>query len=105
MAVLLSAERDTDQPCLALPFAPTPTSFVPCWFHTPPLLVQTTAPPLVVPSSSSLIAPVTAVLPSPERATEMPKAKPTNLGPCCVQTPPLLVQIHAAPTELSSGPP
>src|SRR4051794_20956866 len=48
-----------------------------------------------------------AVLPSVERATEqpcrllMPPAPlPTSLFPCCVQTPPLLVNTQAAPPGL-----
>src|SRR5438309_1502711 len=49
-----------------------------------------------------------AVFPSAERDTETPCAafptapEPTNLAPCCVQTPPLLVQTHAAPAALLS---
>jgi hypothetical protein len=57
-----------------------------------------------------------AVLPSPERATDVPwslfqpnaltEPVPTSLSPCWVQTPLLRVKTHAAPTyELSPGPP
>ena len=45
MAVLPSAERDTDPPWLAFPTAPEPTSLVPCCVQTPPLRVQTHAAP------------------------------------------------------------
>src|SRR5216684_2499029 len=64
----------------------------------------------------SLNAPTIAVLPSVERATELPcrapdeqpcttqiaAPEPTSFFPCWVQTPPLLVQIHTAPTPLLS---
>src|SRR5438552_284723 len=33
MAVLPLLDRATDQPCLASPAAPPPTSFDPCWVH------------------------------------------------------------------------
>src|SRR3954447_16036165 len=53
-----------------------------------------------------------ASLPSPVIETEIPcqvfpiAPAPTNLFPCWLQTPPLLDQIQAAPTEpLSSTPP
>src|ERR1019366_4027895 len=109
MAVLPSSERDTEMPWLAIPTAPEPTSLVPCWVQTPPLLVQTHA----APAPLSGIPPMMAVLPSPERDTEAPcnrndpcAPEPTSLAPCWVQTPPLLVQTHAAPTKpLSLTPP
>src|ERR1019366_2625566 len=69
MAVLPSAERDTEKPCQALPTAPEPTSLDPCWVQTPPLLVQTHAAPTLLPSE---YPPTIAVLPSDERDTEMP---------------------------------
>src|SRR5450830_1504687 len=109
MAVLPSAERDTEKPCLAIPTAPEPTSLVPCWVQTPALLVQTHAAPALL---LSTYPPTMAVLPSAERDTETPwlavptAPEPTSLVPCWVQTPALLVQTHAAPaTLLSPGPP
>src|SRR5450759_3263343 len=100
MAVLPSAERDTDQPCIEPPPAPESTSLVPSWVQTPALLVQTHAAPVV---KLSKYPPTMAVLPSEERDTEAPcKAlptapDPTSLVPCWVHTPPLLVQAHAPP--------
>src|SRR6266508_3902874 len=99
MAVLPSAERDTEAPWLALPTVPEPTSLVPCWVQTPPLLAQTHAAPT---EPLSPRPPTMAVLPSAERDTEVPcqtynptAPEPTSLVPCWAQTPPLLVQIHA----------
>src|SRR5450830_262906 len=100
MAVLPSAERDTERPWLAAPTAPEPTSLVPCWVQTPALLVQTHAAPAEL---WSKYPPTMAVLPSAERDTETPcRAPPTapepiSLDPCWVQTPALRVQTHAAP--------
>src|SRR6266511_727777 len=105
MAVLPSAERATEAPCSAPPTAPEPTSLVPCWVQTPPLLVQTHAAPAPL---LSPCPPTKAVLPSAESDTdwpckEVPSApKPTRLVPCWVQTPPLRVQTHAAPALLLS---
>src|ERR1039458_5698736 len=45
MAVFPSAESPTELPCCALPTAPVPTSFSPCWFQTPPERVYTQAAP------------------------------------------------------------
>src|SRR5258706_391045 len=60
----------------------------------------------------SLGPPRRAVWLSPERATERPwpafptAPEPNSLDPCWVQTPPLLVQTHAAPALLlSTNPP
>src|SRR5215469_1437023 len=54
-------------------------------------------------------APMIAVLPSAESATEYPCSAPpiapvpTSLGPCWVHVPPLRIKTHAAPVvELSS---
>src|SRR5438105_3514338 len=111
MAVLPSAESATESPCRPLlPTDPEPTSLLPCCVHTPPLLVQThAAPPAALPS---IWPPTMAVLPSAERATAKPccpdptPPEPASLLPCCVHTPALRVQTHAAPAELlSSGPP
>src|SRR5260370_1203254 len=66
IAVLPSPERDTDQPCSACPAAPKPTSLAPCWFQTPPLLVQTHAAPAKLLSSGP---PMMAVLPSADSDT------------------------------------
>src|SRR5262249_56438189 len=40
MAVLPSAYSATEWPCVDLPVASLPTSLLPCWGHTPPLLVK-----------------------------------------------------------------
>src|SRR5450759_5207168 len=108
MAVLPSAERDTERPWLAAPTAPEPTSLVPCWVQTPALLVQTHAAPAL---PLSEYPPTMAVLPSAETDTETPwpafptAPEPTSLAPCWVQTPPLLVQTHAAPAPKRNTPP
>src|SRR5450759_5113421 len=86
MAVLPSAERDTERPRLAAPTAPEPTSLVPCWVQTPALLVQTHAAPAL---PLSAYPPTMAVLPSAETDTEVPcragstAPVPCNFGPCC----------------------
>src|ERR1700704_4608007 len=113
MAVLPSAESATEAPCRALPTAPEPTSLGPCCIQTPPLLVQIHAAPTALrqqgaPEVLSALPPMMAVAPSAESATDAPWAalptapEPTSFPPCCVQTPPVLVQIHAAPAKLSS---
>src|ERR1039458_6104824 len=84
MAVLPSAERDTNRPCQASPTASETTKSAPCLLQTPPLLVQTLAAP---PPSQG--PPTMAVLPSAERDTDQPCPAlitvpvPTNFGPCC----------------------
>src|SRR6266446_4569270 len=110
MAVFPSAESDTEKPCSAMPTAPVPTSFVPCWVHTPPEeRVYTHAAPA---KPLSAFPPTMAVFPSPESDTEkpwcaMPTASvPTSFVPCWVHIPPERVYTHAAPaTLLSKGPP
>src|ERR1035437_3270967 len=113
MAVLPSAERDTDWPCWDCPTASEPISLAPCCVQTPPLLVQTQAAPIV---PLSLWFPTMAVLASEERDTDtgfstsppdalFTASKATNSVPCCVQTPPLLVQTRAAPAPLLAYPP
>src|SRR5664279_2371177 len=105
MAVLPSAERDTDQPWLAFPTAPDPTSLVNCCNQTPPLLVQIHTAPTTLLSKGP---PTIAVLPSAEMDTEVPcspcptPSDPTSFVPCWVQAPSLLVKTHAAPTRLLS---
>ena len=99
MAVLPSADSATDMPWRALPTAPVPTSFLPCCVQTPPLRVNTHAAPVLLLSDHP---PTMAVLPSADSATDMPwralptAPVPTSLLPCCVQTPPLRVNTHAA---------
>src|SRR2546425_893075 len=106
IAVLPSADNATDMPWRALPTASVPTSFLPCCVQTPPLRVNTHAAPVV---RLSLGPPTMAVLPSAETATDAPwdhkpppysLVVPTSLA-CCLQTPPLRVNTHAAP----AGPP
>src|ERR1700682_120994 len=105
MAVLPSAERDTQLPWLPFtatwPPAPVPTNLFPCWAHDPPLRVKIQTAPTPALSEGP---PTIAVLLSADMATERPCAAdptapdPTNLFPCWDQTPPLLVQTHTAPT-------
>src|SRR3981081_2088596 len=99
MAVLPSADSETELPCWAAPTAPAPTSLLPCWVQTPPLRVNTHAAPVLLLSDHP---PTMAVLPSADSATDMPwralptAPAPTSFLPCCVQTPPLRVNTHAA---------
>jgi hypothetical protein len=69
MAVLPSAESETDTPWAAIPITPVPTSLLPCWVHTPLLRVKTHVAPTLPLSASP---PTMAVLPSPDSATEKP---------------------------------
>ncbi len=78
MAVLPSPDSATDPPCSASPIAPLPTSFGPCWLHTPELLVKTHAAPVLLLSSAT---PAMAVLPSAETATTVPMGPPLTLEP------------------------
>src|ERR1700730_8893344 len=64
MAVLPSAERDTEAPCRAFPTAPEPTRLGPCWVQTLPCRVQIHAAPA---KRLSRFPPTIAVLPSAER--------------------------------------
>jgi hypothetical protein len=67
IAVLPSAESETEVPWAAAWSAPVPTSLSPCWVHTPLLRVKTHAAPT---KKLSKGPPMIAVLPSAERATE-----------------------------------
>src|ERR1017187_10150386 len=109
IAVLPFADRATDQPCVAEPTAPVPTSLLPCWLQTPLVRVKIQAAPALLLSAHP---PSMAVLPSPHRATEkpcsaaqhdaFPKPVPINGLPCWFQTPLVRVKIQTAP---SLGPP
>src|SRR5262245_53587395 len=107
-AVFPSADTATEFPWLEAPAAPVPTSFVPCWVHTPPLRVHTHAAPLKLLSPSP---PTIAVFPSADTATENPcraaptAPAPTSLVPCWLHTPPLRVHTHAAPLSRPSPTP
>ena len=105
MAVLPSAETATHIPWpggnAASP-APLPTSLLPCCVQPSLLRVKTHAAPVV---RLSLGPPTMAVLPSADTATDAPwdhkpppysPVVPTSLA-CCLQTPPLRVNTHAAP--------
>src|SRR5262249_7957448 len=112
MAVLPSAESATDIPWPGGNGGsppPLPTSLLPCCIQTSPLRVNTHAAPIVL---LSLGPPTIAALPSPERATDAPWAHkppayslvvPPSLPPCCLQTPPLRVNPHAAPAGPTKG--
>src|SRR5262245_20068100 len=98
IAVLPSAERATDHPWLALPTAPVPTSFLPCCAHMPRVRLNTQAAPVLLLSDHP---PTMAVLPSADRATDIPRwarpaaPSPTSL-PSWVHTPlPFRVNTHA----------
>src|SRR4029079_16886855 len=68
IAVLPSADSETEVPCSAAPIAPAPTS-LPCWVQAPPLRVNTHAAPMLPLSRN---APTMAVLPSADSETEPP---------------------------------
>src|SRR5262245_36765243 len=115
MTVLPPPDSATEPPWAAFPTAPVPTSFDPCWVHTPPLRVNTHAAP--APALSRYPATM-AVLPSADSATPWPcwaprppltAPVPTSLFPCWLHTPPPRVNTHAAPSPrpppaLSPGP-
>src|SRR4029078_9593865 len=117
-AMLTSADSATDVPWRAVPAAALATNFWPSCIQTAPVRVNTHAAPggptpkgLAL-SDGSSGPPRPAVLPSADKATDVPwralpaAALPTNFLPCCVQTPPERVKIHAAPMLLlSAGPP
>src|SRR6266540_2620790 len=105
MTMLPSADSATEG--VDFPTEPVPTSFVSCVQRPPPLRVNTNATP-----PSSATPPTMAVLPSADSATDVPwralptASVPTSFLPCCVQTPPLRVNTHAAPVlPLSDHPP
>src|SRR5260370_13906945 len=95
MAVFPSPDSETEEPCAAAPTAPVPTSFGPCWLHTPPERVNTHAAPA---KSLSISPPTMAVFPSPDSAADQPCSAPlptrppapvpTSCGPCSLPPPP-----------------
>src|SRR5262245_836915 len=109
VTVLPSADSATDWPCRAAPTAPVPTSLRSC-VHPKPLSINTHAAPTKLLSAGP---PTIAALPAPDSATDWPwsallpiTGAPTSFSPCCVHTPPLRVNTHAAPVKvLSNGPP
>src|SRR6202167_6137526 len=109
-ALAPSPDKANDVPCPAVPAAPVPTSLLPCCVHAPPERANTQAAPAFELSPGP---PISAVLPSPDRAAEAPcdtagpeAPAPTSLTPCCVQALPERVNTQAAPAvELSCGPP
>src|SRR6266566_6570980 len=84
------------------PTAAVPTKSSSC-VQRPPLRVNTNATP---PSSAN--PPRMAMLPSADRATDMPwratAPVPISLLPSCVQRPPLRVNTHAAPAPAAPSP-
>src|SRR5689334_12803406 len=80
---------------------PLHTSLLPCWFHAVPVRVKTHAAPMLRASPGP---PMSAVLPSPESATDVPWAdapiapKPVSFEPCCVHALPDFVNTQTAPT-------
>src|SRR5262245_31978347 len=116
MAILPSADSATDVPWR--PTAPVLTSVLPCRVQIPAPRVTTHAAPAAprpkgTDRSHGLSPgpPTIAVLPSADSATDMPwralptASLPTSFLPCCVQTPPLRVNTHAAPVLLLSDHP
>src|SRR5215831_21398633 len=116
MAMLPSADSAMDVP--RRPTAPVLTSLF-CCVQTPALRVNTHAAPAAPrPNGTdrshglSPGPPTMAVFPSADNATDVPwralptASLPTSFLPCCVQTPPLRVNTHAAPVlPLSDHPP
>src|ERR1043165_919590 len=83
-AVLPSAESETETPCSEFPRASEARSLGPCCSHVSPALIQMDAP--------SLGAPMMAVFPSPESATDPP---PESLA-CWIQPLPDRVHTHVS---------
>src|SRR6516225_7357552 len=118
MTMLPSAESATEV-LPRRPTAPVLTSLLPCCVQTPSLRVNTHAAPAAprpkgTDRSHGLSPgpPTMAVLPSADNATDTPwralpiASVPTSFLPCCVQTPPVRVNTHAAPAlPLSAQPP
>src|SRR6516162_1494858 len=118
MTMLPSAESATEV-LPRRPTAPVLTSLLPCCVQTPSLRVNTHAAPVAprpkgTDRSHGLSPgpPTMAVLPSADNATDTPwralpiASVPTSFLPCCVQTPPVRVNTHAAPAlPLSDHPP
>src|SRR5262245_7353036 len=115
MAMLPSADSATDVP--RRPTAPVLTSLF-CCVQTPPLRVNTHAAPVAPRPKGACRShrlspgpPTIAVFPSEDNATDVPwralptASLPTSFLPCCVQTPPLRVNTHAAPVLLLSDHP
>src|SRR6516225_3708946 len=107
MTMLPSAESATEV-LPRRPTAPVLTSLLPCCVQTPSLRVNTHAAPAAprpkgTDRSHGLSPgpPTMAVLPSADNATDTPwralpiASVPTSFLPCCVQTPPVRVNIHA----------
>ena len=107
-AVFPSPDSATLWPWLALPTAPVPTSFGPCWVQVVPERVNTHTAPT---SPLSPGPPTSAVFPSPDSATLQPWSAspvapvPTSFGPCWVQRPRERVNTHTAPAKLLSPKP
>src|ERR1039457_589065 len=102
-AVLPSAVRAADWPRYRANAGSLPTSLLPCWVHWPLARVNThTAPDVLL----SPLPPTTAVLPSEDRPTELPRPalavppQPVILA-CWVHTPPARVKTKAAPPPRS----
>src|SRR5579872_7352458 len=107
MAVLPSAESPTAVPCDAsVPWAPAPTSLLPCWDQVPPVRENTQAAPAKL---LSKVPPSMRVLPSAESASPLPCSDnndPTTPVPnslaCWLQAPPVRVKIQTAPAPSPS---
>src|SRR5205807_508263 len=104
-AVPPSPDKATLTPCSAAPTAPLPTSFDPCCDHVDPERENTHAAPVLLLSCQP---PISAVPPSPDKATLTPCSAaptaplPTSVGPCCDHVDPERENTHAAPVLLLS---
>src|SRR5262249_31503913 len=108
MAVLPSAESETDMPWRAFPTAPVPTSFLPCCVQVPPLRVNTHAPSASQPPTMPVwpLAQSAIAIPCPAAIAVCLAPLPPSFFPCCVQILPPRVKTPAAPVVLLSlGPP
>src|SRR5437588_2271559 len=104
-AVLPSPDNATLVPWSAAPAAPVPTSFDPCCAHVDPERANTHPAPVLLLSCQP---PISAVPPSPDKATLTPCSAaptaplPTSFDPCCDHVDPERENTHAAPVLLLS---
>src|ERR1700677_3742373 len=105
MAVLPSADRETERPTRGAPAWPNGCrALVWLWLQRPLLRVKTPAPPMFEALFAPALfgPPTTAVSPSADRATETPcRGVPETFMPislaCWVPTPPLAAENPRAP--------
>src|SRR5262245_61530978 len=104
-AVWPLAESASLKPNAPAPISPLPVSFDPRWVQAVPVRANTHAAPV---SALSTWPPMSASVPSPDKATVLPNQplpvspEAVSLGPCWLQFEPALVKIHAPPRSLLS---